>query len=477
MSIDYATVSVIFSTLVESAAQIGLATLVVAQAGPRRGHYLLRLAGAAATLVAFCAASAIVSTAVGASMLLSQAVTYLLMLGALTAAALLCHAVTSLTALCFATAGHAAQTLSMSVYELIRVLGSVLATGPVPDWVETLLFWLPYGLVVAALYLAFARRARSRGFAEMGDASMLMVAAVAVMVIIVYDLTVRGLSDGAATAQTLAVLRAVQALMCSFIIYTEYELLYKRRLRTEAEAAERALADSERRYDRSREAVDAVNLRCHYIRRQIRGLRELEEGDAAGTDAGAGGAGDAGAGGVDLAELDALEAQVDAYDAAVRTGNEALDVIVSEKRLECAREGIELTCIADGRALAALSPADLYAIVGGALDGAIDASRGVAAGERTVSLTLRAARGMAVLHVENRCAGEVRLVDGLPVPPAGPAVGGGAASGGATAGAGGEPPGALAARSMRLATERLGGGVSFSAERDILIVDVLLPMA
>ena len=152
-----------------------------------------------------------------------------------------------------------------------------------------------------------------------------------------------------------------------------------------------------------------------------------------------------------------------AYDAAVRTGNEALDVILSEKRLECARTGIELTCIADGRTLAALGPADLYALVGGALDGAIDASRALPEGERTVSLTLRETRGLAVMHVENRCADEVQLADGLPVPP--------------RTGAGdGAPAGEPAARSMRLVAERLGGSVSFSAEGDILIVDVLLPL-
>ena len=465
--------SIIFSTLVESTAQIGLATLIVAQAGPRRSRYPLRLAGAALVLIAFCAASAIASTATGAGETLSQALTYLLLLGAFTAAVLCCHEATPLTALCYATAGYAAQNLAMSVYSLVMVLGGVLATGPVPTWVGTLLFWLPYALIIAALYLAFARRARRRGFAEMGDAGMLVVAAVAVMVVIVYDLTVRGLSDGTATAQTLVVLRTVQILMCAFIIYTEYELLYKKRLRTEAEAAERALADSERRFERSRAAVDAVNLKCHYIRRQIRGLRELEEGgaapDAGAASAAAAGAAAAGAGGavaIDPAELDALEEQVGVYDAAVHTGNEALDVIVSEKRLECARAGIELTCIADGRALAALSPADLYAIVGGALDGAIDASRGTAEGERTISLTLRAARGMAVLHVENRCASEVQLADGLPAAP--PAAAG--------PGSSPEPAGALSARSMRLAAERLGGSVSFSAEGDILIVDVLLPL-
>ena len=438
--------------LFEGVAQIGLAVLIVSQAGPRRPRYLARVAGAVGILAVFCLLNeaAMAAFLAWAPQTARQAIAYMVVLVVFAGLILLCHDVTPLTALCYASAGYAAQNLVHCGYALAIVVGGFLGVelsfGSGPG------YYLLLVAVYSGIYLLFARRARNRGFAEAADRATLLVAVLVVAVVIVYNLAVEYLTELAVEPAVLGTLRTVQVMMCSFIIFTEYELLYNRRLRAEAEAAERALADAARQYELSKEVVDAVNLKCHYIRRQIRGLRETESAGAGGT-----------AGGIDPAELDALEQQVGAYDAAVHTGNEALDVILSQKRLQCEREGIEFTCIADGCALAALGPADLYALVGNALDGAIDASRGLPAGGRTISLTLRAARGLAALHVENRCASEVVLADGLPAaPPAGAK--------------GGRPAGEPAARSMRLAAERLGGSVSFSAAGDILIVDVLLPL-
>ncbi len=69
---------------------------------------------------------------------------------------------------------------------------------------------------------------------------------------------------------------------------------------------------------------------------------------------------------VDPAALADVAREVDVYDAAVHTGNEALDTILTEKSLVCQREGITLTCVADGSALDFMAPADIYALFGNA---------------------------------------------------------------------------------------------------------------
>ena len=457
MSLDVDTAVFAARALLESGVKVLIATLIVAQAGPKRSHYLLRVALSVVLTALFSLACGFLGLALGGNTLTatSDAVIFSLLLVLMAAVSLLCHDVSALTALCYATVGYAAQKMVQGLVAVVPTVVAWIVGGEASASLETFIMYALHIATYLVLMYVFAHKARRKGFADMDDAGVLLVAALVMLAIIVYEIVVRGLEEAGVTTSTI-VLRLVQVLVCAYIVYSEYEMLYNKRLLAETAAAERMLADAERQYELSRETIDAVNRKCHYIRRQIRGLRKLEEAGEAGADAGR----------IDPAALDALEEQVGIYDTKVHTGNDALDVILSEKRLICEREDIELTCVADGRVLAGLGPADLYAIVGGALEVAIEASRALLAGERTVSLAVREVHGTALLHVESRCAGKVELVDGLP------AAIGSKEPDRSDAPCGGE----LAARSMRLAAERLGGSATFSSEGGILIMDALLPL-
>ena len=74
--------------------------------------------------------------------------------------------------------------------------------------------------------------------------------------------------------------------------------------------------------------------------------------------------------------LKELEQSVQIYDAMVKTGNEALDTLLTEKSLYCEAHGIKISCVVDGKSLAFLDPVDLYAILGNALDNAVEGVSG-----------------------------------------------------------------------------------------------------
>ena len=201
------------------------------------------------------------------------------------------------------------------------------------------------------------------------------------------------------------------------------------------------LATERRQYELSRENIEAINIKCHDIRHQIRQL----EGRAA-----------------DPKVLEDIAQQVDVYDSLIRTGNDALDVILSEKGLVCERERIDLRCIADGSALSFMAPTDIYALFGNALDNAIEASRKIERpDERSVALTVREAAGMASIHVENRFVGEVRTgADGLPQTSKDDALNHG-----------------FGTRSMRLIAQRYGGTMVTRAADGVFHLNVSLPLA
>ena len=98
--------------------------------------------------------------------------------------------------------------------------------------------------------------------------------------------------------------------------------------RTRFHVAEMLWLEEQKQYKLTKENIDALNIKCHDLKHQIRHLR--------------------GTGQVDSAYLDDLERSVSIYNSAVRTGSETLDVVLTDKRLHCATHDIQFTCMGEG---------------------------------------------------------------------------------------------------------------------------------
>lgn len=160
----------------------------------------------------------------------------------------------------------------------------------------------------------------------------------------------------------------------------------------------------ELRFGRERESfeirkdkIDRINIMCHDLKHRI---RELGEKDYASD------------------KLKKLESAIKSYDAGYRTGNDALDVILSDASVRCEKNGVQLVCMADGSALAAMETDHIYSLFDNAIDNAIDAAEKVSEPEkRYVYVTVSRKGGMVAAHVENCFVNDGRLIfsDGVPL--------------------------------------------------------------
>lgn len=307
-----------------------------------------------------------------------------------------------ITLIIFDASLPAALYCATSGYTLQNLVSGVGATANqitgIPDTVGTggiVNMIVPYAIVYAIVYvLVIKPRVTRAGLELMRLNTMTGMLLVVIFAVIVYDVLLKRLYSFGLSTEYLVATRLSHVALCIFILMLEYELLYNRRLQVEVATTERAMQAQREQYELSRDTIDAINIKCHDIRHQI---RTLVGGGAA----------------VDPTVLAEIEQAVNVYDSGVRTGNEPLDLILSEKGLICNREGVSLACIADGEALAFMAPADLYALMGNALDNAIEAVRQVADPERrSISVGVRRAGDMAVVHVENYFAGDLELADG-----------------------------------------------------------------
>lgn len=231
-------------------------------------------------------------------------------------------------------------------------------------------------------------------------------------------------------------------LCCGFALWVQVSQRRQTKLEAEVELERRLRSQQREQYELSRESIALINRKCHDLKHQVAALRLMD--DQARRDE----------------TLAAMEQSVMIYDSSVKTGNEVLDTVLTEKSLACERDQIRWTCMADGAALSFMDPIDLYTLFGNALDNALESVRAIADPERRVlAVTLQKRRNIAFLQIENYCDRAPVMRDGLPV---------------STKAADGYH--GFGMKSIQDIAERYGGTIDMTVEGGIFLLCILLPL-
>ena len=97
-------------------------------------------------------------------------------------------------------------------------------------------------------------------------------------------------------------------------------------------------------YKMSAESVELVNQKYHDLKHQIQILRRTESEEEKN------------------AYLDQMEEEIKTYEARNKTGNRVLDIILTTKSLQCQKQGISLTCVAEALGTGVLGGLAAYPI-------------------------------------------------------------------------------------------------------------------
>ncbi|MBM6938527.1 hypothetical protein H7U37_08330 [Pseudoflavonifractor phocaeensis] len=105
-------------------------------------------------------------------------------------------------------------------------------------------------------------------------------------------------------------------LCCGIVLLLASRTVEQRELRQEVEYLQHAIRQSERQYEISRDTIELINVKCHDIRYKLGSLA-------------------AQGGGLGVEAMADLEKSISIYDARIETGNQLLDVLLTEKSLYC----------------------------------------------------------------------------------------------------------------------------------------------
>ena len=272
------------------------------------------------------------------------------------------------------------------VLETSYVLCSPLL-GDLGNWLLKILFSVA---VNVAIGLTLARWMPEKGQYQIGPRQMVSAW---VFCIMSENLFIYAKVDPGA-----ALFNIVLQFYCITLLYLQSALFKKSSMRKELETIQLLWHQQKGQYQLSKETIELINHKCHDLKHQVRAIRAVKDEKERET------------------YLEKIEKSVQIYSAIVRTGNEILDTILTEKSLICENSGIHINCVADGSLLAFMNPVDLYTLFGNALDNAIEAVRKLESKEkRVIDIMLYERQSFLMLQIVNPMCGEVKFEDGLPL--------------------------------------------------------------
>nr|WP_239519472.1 ATP-binding protein [Bifidobacterium ramosum] len=307
------------------------------------------------------------------------------------------------------------------------------------DAMDLWLYPVSFALLLAAWYWLFSRPMQGHVPQGLADSHVVPLLIGVVLSVDVFScLFDYFTADAGINIYAYMMFILTRTVLCAFLLLMQREIVMREAAQRDGEVLKQLLYQQKSQLAADKQTIDLINVKTHDLKKQLNML----------------------GGRIPAEEIDELRGLVGIYDSSVRTGNEALDVLLANKSLVCEQRHIQFDRMIDGASLAFMKPADIYSLFGNAIDNAIEAVGAVAdPARRYIRMKVRAEAGMLVVHVENPYDGERRFVDGLPVTTKDDTRYHG-----------------FGVRSMRMIVEQYDGVLSVKAEDGVFAVNVLIPM-
>ncbi len=198
---------------------------------------------------------------------------------------------------------------------------------------------------------------------------------------------------------TVDIYGSVFSVTCTLVLlFLEFDVFRESVRQKEQHIIEQALAESIRQQQLAAQNVEIINRKCHDLKHQIAAMKLISNEEERNS------------------SIEEIEKAVMIYDSSIKTGNHALDIILTQKSLICQKEHISFSCMVDAEALLFLDTVDIYSLFGNAVDNAIECvQRYEDSAQKQISLNVGKRGNIISICLENYCEDDLEFKDGLPV--------------------------------------------------------------
>ena len=292
--------------------------------------------------------------------------------------------------------GYAAQHIGFSIATIFLEITEV-KLGVLGDFI--FIRFLPYLLVDILIYVILIRRYEETSELKERDVRMIVLALIILLVVIFLSVLV----DSRMFQEESGMLRNVlckiyAAFCCTLSIFVAFNLSRQNWILHENEMMENMLHSLKEQQKLSRENINIINIKCHDLKYRISKISKIEDSE-------------------DQKEyIEGIKNAVTIYDNIYQTGNDALDLVLTEKSLLCDEYHIKLSSMIDGTSLSFMNTTDVYALFGNLFDNAIESVlKEPDEDKRIISIQMIKKSQGYHIHIDNYCNEAVIFEDGIPV--------------------------------------------------------------
>ena len=282
------------------------------------------------------------------------------------------------------SSGIAATEIAAVLYGLAQRLFGVdshasmgLLPFHMPDAINWLIFAIAHILIYYLLYRLTGRRVPESYDAQSRRAGILISLAALFVLTLTDSVSIQYQDDSLPLYLTCRLFTFVTAVVI-LLMHSSLEL--HTRTNAEMHLMERILSEERKQYQQMKENIDVINRMCHDLRHQMDDFSDRLTED----------------------EIKALQNAMAIYDRNIRTGCEALDVVLYLHQVTCQRENIRLTCLADGASLSFMRTRHIYNLFNNAISNAVEAvCRVEVPNKRVISVTVAQKESSVLIEVTN----------------------------------------------------------------------------
>ena len=197
-------------------------------------------------------------------------------------------------------------------------------------------------------------------------------------------------------SDVILVTRLLSAMVCAMGIWLAIDFLVHRQIEMENTLQQYIIERQKKEFELSRENINDLNIKCHDLKYQIREIyNRVERNDTSG--------------------LEEIEDCITAFQNSFQTGNEALNVVLSEKARTCGEKEISFSFMGSGELISFMSDVDIYRLFNNAIDNAIEASEKIEEEKRIIGVIIGYAGPFVSVRFENYYNGQLEFSNDMPL--------------------------------------------------------------
>ena len=245
-----------------------------------------------------------------------------------------------------------------------------------------------YVIIYTIVFIIFNERI-NKDEAKISNFSIVLISGLILLIDIIIN-SIIIYSDKFQGKEVSIIICTYNILCCLMVLFLLFNILNIKQLKTELTITSQLLNKAEEQYKQNKENIDLINIKCHDLKHQIRNFGSKAN--------------------ISNETVKELENIINIYDSNIKTNNDALDLILTEKSLLCQKKNINLKCFADCSKLNFITEADLYSLFGNMIDNAIEAVTKIEdVNKRSISLIVRNALSCTSIFISNYYEGKIIL--------------------------------------------------------------------